>query len=121
MAVAQILWNSIVLDRMRSTMASMSPRQGRIGPHSASIRQLRTDLSIQYQRLAHHPQVRQREQRRQLRGVLLQPAVAHLDEAELSFDHAERVLYLGAYAGLELLDLFGQGLARNEGVERLAL
>lgn len=36
-----------------------------------------------------HPQVRQREQRNDLRRVLRQPSVAHLGQAELLLDHPE--------------------------------
>jgi hypothetical protein len=46
-----------------------------------------------------HPQVAQGKQREQLRRVLGQPFVANLGEAELTLDHSERVLDLGANAG----------------------
>ena len=39
-----------------------------------------------------HPEVAQREQRDDLRRVLLQPAVTHLRVAKLPLEHAERVL-----------------------------
>jgi len=47
--------------------------------------------------LARHPQIRQREQRPQLHGVLVQPSVAHLHIPELALDHPKRVLDLGAH------------------------
>lgn len=44
---------------------------------SGRIPNFQTDLSIQYEQGSpRHPQSRQREQRRQLRGVLREPAVA---------------------------------------------
>ena len=57
-----------------------------------------------------HPQVGQREQRVQLRGVLRQPAVPHLHMAELALDHPERVL-AGRDTGCrpELLSGLGRG------------
>ncbi len=55
-----------------------------------------------------HPQVGQRKQRVELRGVLLEAAVTHLDVAELALDHPKRVLYLGPDAGLDSLDLVGE-------------
>jgi len=48
----------------------------------------------------HQPQVGQREQRRDLSRVLLQPAVSDLREAELLLDHPERMFNLGSAAGL---------------------
>ena len=56
---------------------------------------------------ASHPQVAQREEHRQPRGVLGQTAVAHLGVAELLLDDPEGVLDLGPYAGLGLLKLLG--------------
>jgi hypothetical protein len=56
-----------------------------------------------------HPDIRQREQRHELRCVLLQPAIAHLDVSELTLIYAKRMLNLGSYAGLELFCLFVQG------------
>ena len=52
-----------------------------------------------------HPQIGEREQRRQLRGVLLQSTVPHLDEAELTLDHPEWVFHLRPQARLQSLDL----------------
>ena len=54
-----------------------------------------------HQTAPRHPQVGQRKQRVQLRGVLLQPAVAHLDVPELALDHPERMLDLRPNAGLD--------------------
>ena len=48
---------------------------------------LRTDPPIQCRQfLARHPQIVQREQRRQLGGVLLQPAIARLGVPELTLE-----------------------------------
>ena len=55
-----------------------------------------------------HPHIAQRKQPYQLRRVLSQPFVANLDETELALDHPERVLYLRAHAGFELLCFFQQ-------------
>lgn len=54
---------------------------------------------------ARHPQVRQREQRHQLRRVLRQTTEAHLHITELALDHPERMLDLGSYLSLGLLNL----------------
>lgn len=45
---------------------------------------------------ARHPQIRQREQCHQLRGVLRQTSEARLHITELALDHPERVLNFGA-------------------------
>ena len=63
------------------------------------------------------PQVRQREQRDKLRGVLHQASVADLREPELPLDHAERVFDLGADAGLHLLHPLGHEVGLDERVE----
>jgi hypothetical protein len=74
-------------------------------------------LSIQYrQRLASHPQVRQREQRDDLRRVLRKPAVADLGEAELPFDHAERMLDPSTGANAGPLAEIGWACAERYGV-----
>ena len=52
-----------------------------------------------------HPQVRQREQRHQLCRVLRQATEARFHITELAFDHPERMLDLGPYLSLGLLDL----------------
>jgi hypothetical protein len=67
-----------------------------------------------------HPQVRQREQRDDLRRVLGQAPVAHLGEAELLLDHTERVLDLGPDAGLHLLHPLGLELRLDERIEQPA-
>jgi len=54
---------------------------------------------------ARHPQVRQREQRHQLRRVLRQTTEAHLHITELALDYPERMLDLGSYLSLGLLNL----------------
>src|SRR5438067_5704641 len=83
---------------------------------------LQTDSSPpSYQLPSRHPQVRQREQRDELRRVLRQAAVAHVGEAKLPRDHAERVLDLRADAGLHLLHSFSDELGLDERVELLAL
>jgi hypothetical protein len=69
---------------------------------------------------AHQPQIGQREQRVQLRGVLGQSSVADLGMSELALDHPERVFDLGADAGLDLLDLLGDRLAGVAHVQYLA-
>ena len=53
-----------------------------------------------------HPDVGQRKQRDELRGVFGKPPVAHFDVTELALDNPKRMLHLGAHAGLELLGLF---------------
>ena len=57
-----------------------------------------------------------------MRGVLDQPAEAHLHQAELTLDHAEGVLDLGAHTGLALLALlhrrFGAPLGQLGDVAR---
>ena len=70
---------------------------------------------------AHHPQIRQREQRNQVRNVLFQPSVAHLHVAELALDDPKRMLDLGPHARLELLDLVDQGVDLVVLVQRPAL
>jgi len=55
-----------------------------------------------------HPQIAQRKQHRQPRGVLGQAPVAHLGVAELLLDHTERVLNLGPLASFELFHLVQQ-------------
>lgn len=76
---------------------------------SGRFGRLRTDLPIQYlQCFSHHPQIRQREQRRQLRSVPRQAPVTHLHTPELALDHPKRVLDLGAHAGLQSLELIDQ-------------
>ena len=52
-----------------------------------------------------HPQVRQREQRHQLRSILGQATEARLHITELPLDHPKRVLNLGPYLSLGFLDL----------------
>ena len=69
---------------------------------------------------AHHPQIGQRKQCVQLRRVLGQAAVAHLHMAELALDDAERMLDLGADAGLDAFDLFGQRIQRICLVQQLS-
>src|SRR5438105_2200152 len=92
------------------------------GAADRAFHALQTDSSPpSYQLPSRHPQVRQREQRDELRRVLRQAAVAHLGEAELPLDHAEGVLDLRADAGLHLLHSFSDELGLDERVELLAL
>mmetsp|Transcript_53128 Transcript_53128/g.124272 ORF Transcript_53128/g.124272 Transcript_53128/m.124272 type:complete len:381 (+) Transcript_53128:1249-2391(+) len=94
------------------------PFRRRASPRRAS----RTHSSRRSHQLPpRHPQVAQREQRDDLRGVLLQPPVAHFGEPELPLDHPERMLDLGPDAGLHLLHPLGNEVGLDEGVEQLAL
>lgn len=70
--------------------------------------------------MPHHPEVGQREQREEL-GRVFQPAVAHLDVAELAFDDAKRVLDLGPDAGLDLLQFIHELIDLAFGIELGAL
>ena len=64
----------------------------------------KTHASMRRQQTApRHPQVGQRKQRVELRGVFLEPAVAHLDVAELALNDPKRLLHLGPDAGLDSL------------------
>ena len=60
-----------------------------------------------------HPDVGQRKQRDELRGVLGKPPVAHFEVTELALDNSKRMLHLGPHAGFELFGLFVQ---RAQGV-----
>ena len=53
-----------------------------------------------------HPEVSQRKQRVQLRGVLGQTVVARLHVPELALDHPKRVFQLGSDAGLYMFEFF---------------
>ena len=55
-----------------------------------------------------HPDVGQRKQRDELRGILGKPPVAHFEVTELALDNPKRMLHLGAHAGFELFGLFVQ-------------
>ena len=68
-----------------------------------------------------HPQVAQGKQREQLRRILGQPFVANLGEAELALDHPERVLDLGANAGLDLFQFVLEGVTGFGFVQRFTL
>jgi hypothetical protein len=57
------------------------------------------------------PQIGLRKQRDELRGVLFQSPVVHLD-IELALDHLNRVLSLGSGACLELFHLVDGGIYR---------
>lgn len=61
---------------------------------------------------ARHPQVGQREQGYELRGVLPQPSIADLGVAELPLDDPERMLDLGPDARLDSLDLIDERAKR---------
>ena len=58
---------------------------------------------------ARHPQIAQCKQRHEVRRVLGQSFVAHLDEAKLALDDSKRVLHLGPNTGLELFCFVQQG------------
>lgn len=68
-----------------------------------------------------HPQIAQRKQRRDLRGVLAQSAVADLGKSELPLDHPEGMFDLGTDAGLDLLDLVDHRRQRATQIQSLSL
>src|SRR6185312_8512938 len=68
-----------------------------------------------------HPQIRERKQRDQLPRVLGQALVSDLGESKLALDDSKRMLDLGAYTGLNLLQLFNQLMAAPILVQRSAL
>ena len=100
--------------------------RGFIAPVESSSAK-RTDLSHGWllrslkQRPSDHPEVAHGEQHLQPRRVLGQALEAHLGKSELQLDHAERMLGLGANAGLERLQFIDQPLARTALVQCLAL
>ena len=55
-----------------------------------------------------HPDIGQRKQRDELRGILGKPPVAHFEVTELALDDPKRMLHFGAHAGFELFGLFVQ-------------
>ena len=67
------------------------PSERSVSPFRAApraLRALQAHSSLRTHQLpSRHPQIRQREQRDELRGVVRQPAVANLGEAELPLDH----------------------------------
>src|SRR3546814_15483455 len=67
---------------------------------------------------AHHPQVRQREQRHQLRRVLRQTTEANLHITELALDHPERMLDLGSYLSLGVVNR-ARGFVQSTALIRL--
>src|SRR5690606_18106806 len=78
---------------------------------SAPIRPFWTDSGCHRHQLAPgHPEVRQREQRCQLCGVLRQPAVASLRETELTLYHPKRMLHLRSHARLDSFNLVDEGI-----------
>jgi hypothetical protein len=66
-------------------------------------------------------QVRQAEQRHQLRGVLGQSTVTDLLQSEAVLDDMERMLDLGANTGLDRLELVAQSVDLAAQVERTPL
>jgi hypothetical protein len=95
------------VDASRRTHSSHPARSLR--SFAAAIPGFQADVCIGCrQGLACHLQIRQREQCRPLRGLVLQPAVAHLDVPELALADAERMLDLGSDAGLQALELADQ-------------
>lgn len=89
------------------SFSALSPRE-RIGSISRIAHRigrasdiLRTHFGChRHQPLPRHPQIRQCKQHDNLRGVLRQPAVSHLREAELALDHPKRTFGLRANARL---------------------
>ena len=65
-------------------------------------------LSPLQKRASSHPDIRQRKQRDELRGVFLQSPTAHLAMTELAFDYPKRVFHFGAHTGLEFFSLLGE-------------
>lgn len=65
---------------------------------------LRTRRACDCQKCLDFPQARQRERRYQLSGVVFQHPLARSYIAELTLDSTKRVLDLGTYLGLDLLD-----------------
>ena len=61
-----------------------------------------------HQPASDHPDIGQRKQRDELRGVFGKTPVAHLGVPELALDNPKRMLHLGLHAGFELLSLFVQ-------------
>lgn len=88
-----------------------TPAGGRFDPAEGRFREWRAHSSLRRHQLPPgHPEVGQRKQRVQLRGVLGQSAVSHLHMPELALDHPERVLDLGTDARLEVFHLRGDRL-----------
>jgi len=96
-------------NRMRH-IAHLSARSEAVRHAPDSIRRLRArhrpepetrSYPSGQQPSARHPEVGQREQGRELRGVLPQPSIADLGVAELPFDHSELVLDLGPDTGCD--------------------
>lgn len=109
--------------RIEATMAArFAGKFRRYEPAARPFDALRTHLSLRpHQLSARHPQIAQREQHRQSRGVLGQPAIPDLGVAKLLFDEAEWVLDLGTDAGLELLRLLQQLMQLALGIKGAAL
>lgn len=97
-------------------------RLGRCRPIRMPFGELHTHSCLhRHQFSPRHPQVGQREQRVQLRGVLLQPSVAHFHMPELALDHPKGMLDLGTDAGFEAFELSGQFFDQPALVQLLAL
>jgi hypothetical protein len=94
-----------------------------IGPVLGPSPPLRAHSCLQplHDSLAHHPQVGKRKHHQQLAGVLGQAPIANLAMPELALDDPKRMLDLGADAGLDLLQLLLQRVARPALVHRPAL
>lgn len=82
---------------------------------------VRTSTSSNRQFAAHHPQVRQHQQRRLLRAVLRLAPMARLGVAELPLEHSERMLRLRPDARLDPLELVAQRVDRPARVQRFGL
>ena len=98
-----------------------APRGGGVDPAGHSFPERRVPSCLRSHPLSsRHSQVGQREQRVQLGGVLRQPDIARVHMAEAAFDHAQRMLGLGADACLDMLHLISDRIRRITGVERPA-
>lgn len=74
-----------------------------------------------HQRSPRHPQIGQRKQRVQLRGVLDQSTVAHVHMPEPGFEDSGRMLDLGPDAGFQAFELLGQFVDQSALVQFAAL
>ena len=93
----------------------------RSGPAAVRSRVRRMHSFLQHRQSSRgHPQVVHREQLRQSGGVLCQPAIAHLDVAELALGHPERMPDLCLDPRLDVLHLLGDRVLRIRRVERSA-
>src|ERR1035438_9187505 len=71
----------------------------------APVRAVRRPRAVLYRRsaqqsLAHQEQIHQRASHKQAVRILVQSAIAHLDEPKLEFEYGKDVFHLGSYFGL---------------------